>query len=102
MDLLRLHVPNDGHESETSSLGLQDHDQREGSVNDNQFNAYVGQIITAARSDNPTERVGILLSELQEKSYISGRQLVVEQMRFELNKYDLRPKTKKAAPLPKE
>lgn len=71
-------------------------------MNDNQFNAYVGQIITAARSDNPTERVGDVLSEFQEKCYIDGRQFVVEQMKSHLSKYDLRPKTKKAAPPPKE
>lgn len=63
-------------------------------MDDKQFDVYVAQIITAARADDARERVGILLSEFQEKCYVAGRHAVVDGLRMELDRFDIRPNKK--------
>jgi hypothetical protein len=63
-------------------------------MDDRQFDVYVAQIITAARSDDARERVTVLLNEFQEKCYLSGRHALIDRIRSELNNFDIRPNKK--------
>jgi hypothetical protein len=57
-------------------------------MDDTHFDAYVDQIIAAAKTEDPKERVAILLGEFREKSYLEGRHMMIDGLRRELNGYD--------------
>lgn len=62
-------------------------------MTDEQFDVYVAQIITAAKSDDARDRVGILLGEFQKKCYLSGLYALIDRLRSELNGFDNRPRS---------
>jgi hypothetical protein len=62
-------------------------------VTDDEFDAYVSQIIEAAKSgDTADELVGHLLGEFQEKCYLSGRHMLIDSLRRQLDSFDDRPR----------
>lgn len=60
-------------------------------MTDDQFDAYVAQVIEAARSDNKADvatLVSNLLSEFREKAYLEGRHMLIDNLHRAIDQHD--------------